>query len=266
VIALLFAAIPPVPSPPAPIFTSTPAPISERAILENETDTALARGKAIGGTLGVTIVDLSTGARTARNGDANLPLGAVQNLAFAVLALREVDAGTIAKAPATDAVMRMLVNGDAQATDELIGVLGGTESVNAKLRALGFGDIFTVPNDEGYASSDAIAHLLTAVAGGSLLSPASSSVLLNVLSDVHAGANRLRAGLTPSAQLMHVTGTLPDTDDRNEATNDAGITYVDGRTMIVVALLHDGRGSANDRDRVLAAAARAAADAAAANP
>src|ERR1700678_4269783 len=88
-------AIPAVPSPPPSMFPPTAAPISERAIIESGLGDADGRAKALGGTLGVTIVDLTTGVSGALNGDQNLPIAGVGHLPIALLVYRAADAGRL---------------------------------------------------------------------------------------------------------------------------------------------------------------------------
>jgi beta-lactamase class A len=246
VIGLLLAALPLVPTPAPLISTPTPAPISERAVLQKGIDAAQARASALGGTLGVTIVDATTGASATSNGDANLPMGSVQNLVVAALTYRE------SETPPQDVVSRALLEDDEAAARELIGLSGGTEALNTELRALAFDAIFIAPRDGGYASSNALARFLTALAGGEFLPPAQTKGLLDMLARVQIGAGRLRAGLPLSVRLEHATAAA------NDGVADAGIAYINGHTMIVVAMLHDARGSDADRDAVIAAAAQAA--------
>lgn len=251
-IGLLLAAIPLV--TPAPLIaTPTPGPISERVVLQNGIDAAQARASALGATLGVTIVDLTTGASAMRNGDANLPMGSVQNLIVVALAYRD------AEAPAQDVVSRALLDDDGGAAKELIGLSGGAEALNNELRALAFDAIFIAPRDGGYASPNALARFLSALAGGEFLVPPATKSMLDLLARVALGPGRLRAGLPPAVRLAHVTGTTKD------RTADVGIAFVNGHTMIVVAMLDGTHGSDADGDAVIAAVARAAADAASAN-
>lgn len=252
-IGLLLAAIPLVATPAPLMGTPTPGAISERVVLENGIDAAQARASSLGGTLGVAIVDLTTGASAMRNGDANLPMGNVQNLIVAALAYRD------AEAPAQDVVARALLNDDGGAAKELLGLSGGAEALNTELRALALDAIFIAPRDGGYASPNALARFLSALAGGEFVPPAATKSLLDLLARVALGPARLRAGLPTATRLSHVTGTTKD------GIVDAGVAYVNGHTMIVVAMLGGKHGSDADGDAVIAAVARAAADAANAN-
>jgi beta-lactamase class A len=252
-IALLLAAIPLVPTPAPPMGTPTPQSISERAVLQSGIDVAQSRASALGATLGVTIVDLTTGASATGNGDTNLPIGSAQNLIVTALAYRD------AEGPPQDVVARALLNDDGGAAKELIGLSGGAEALNAELRALALDAIFIAPRDGGYASPNVLARFLSALAGGEFVPPPETKSLLDLLSRVALGPARLRAGFPPATRLAHVTGTTKD------GIVDAGVAYVNRHTMIVVAMLGGTHGCDADSDAVIAAVARAAADAANAN-
>jgi beta-lactamase class A len=265
-IALLLAAIPPVPTPP-PMFTASPAPISERAVLESGLGDAAVRAKALGGTLGVTIVDVTTGATSAINGDANLPMAGVQHLPIAVLVYRAIDAGHIAMTRDVHGLLsRMLDNDDDGAADTLLDQLGGSEAANAQLRAIGYQAIFLVPGDAGYSTPTALAGLLGDLVQGKLLTALSTKALLAQLSGVGTAPARLRAGFAANTALAHVPGTLSGGDSTNIATNDAGVASVNGRTVIVVVLLQGAHGSDASRDAIIAGTGQLAVRATNLNP
>ncbi|MGD0966880.1 MAG: serine hydrolase [Candidatus Aquilonibacter sp.] len=260
-------AIPAVPSPPPSMFPPTAAPISERAVLESGLGDAAGRAKALGGTLGVTIVDLTTGVSAALNGDQNLPMAGVGHLPIALLVYRAADAGRLQMTHDVHGLLsRMLDNDDDIAADSLLDALGGSESANAQLRALGYPTIFLAPGGAGYATSDALAGLLTDFVQGKSLKPASTTALLQELASVHSAPGRLRAGFAPGVTLVHVPGTLAGGDDVNIATDDAGIAKVNGRTVVVVAMLQAAHGGNAGRDAVIASAATTAVHATGINP
>lgn len=265
-IGLLLAAIPPVPTPPS-LFTPTPAPISERAVLENGLGDASARAKALGGTLGVTIVDVTTGATSGTNGDANLPMAGVQRLPIALLVYRAIDAGHLPMTRDVRGLLsRMLNNDDDSATDTLLDQLGGSEAANAQLRTIGYQAIFLVPNDSGYATPTALAGLLGDIVQGKLLTAVSTKALLAQLGGATTAPTRLRAGFAPTVALMHVAGTLAGGDNTNIATNDAGVANVNGRTIIIVVMLQGAHGSDASRDAIIAAVGQVAVRATSTNP
>jgi beta-lactamase class A len=266
-IALLLSQLPPVPTPPAAIFTPTPAPISERVALESGLGDATARAKALGGMLGVTIVDVTTGATVESNGDANLPMAGVQHLPIALLVYRAIDDGHMQMTRDTRGLLsRMLNNDDDEAADTLLDQLGGSEAANAQLRAIGYQAIFLVPNDAGYSTPTALAGFLGDIVQGKLLTAVSTKAFLNQLGGVSAAPARLRAGFGKDVTLAHVPGTLSGGDNTNIATNDAGVANINGRMVIVVAMLQGAHGGDASRDAIIANLAQLAAHATSTNP
>ncbi len=259
-------AIPAVPTPPS-FSTPSAAPISERAVIEGGLGDAAGRAKALGGMLGVTIIDVTTGVSAALNGDENLPMAGVQHLPIALLVYRAVDAGRLQMTRDTHGLLsRMLDDDDDIAADSLLDALGGSEVANAQLRTLGYPSIFLAPGGAGYATPDALAALLSDFVQGKLLKPASSTALLRELTDVHRASGRLRAGFAPNVTLAHVSGTLSGGDDVNIATDDAGVASVNGRTVVVVAMLQAAHGGDARRDALIAGLATTATRATGINP
>jgi beta-lactamase class A len=92
---------------------------------------------------------------------------------------------------------------------------------------------------------------------GTLISPASTRLLLRLMNESDAGAHRLRAGLPPGAGLAHKTGTAPTDLGLTPAVNDIGVvTLADGRVLVMAAFLAGSSGAEADRDRLIADAAR----------
>ena len=266
-IGLVLALIPGVTTPPPAIFTPSPAPISERVVLETGLGDALARAKALGGTLGVTIIDITTGASVTSNGDQNLPMAGVQHLPIALLVYRAIEAGHLSMTHDMHGLLsRMLDNDDSEAANLLLDQLGGSEAANAQLRALGYPAIFLVPNDAGYASPNALAQLLSDLAQNKLLGAKATVELLRTLAGVGTSPNRLHAGLGARVTFAHVPGTISGGDDRNIATNDAGIASLNGRTVVVVTMLEGAHGPDAKRDALFASVGALAATATSANP
>lgn len=88
--------------------------------------------------------------------------------------------------------------------------------------------------------------------GGKLLSDKSTSFLISVMESAKTGAHRLHAALPPGAKLGHKTGTGPDFEGINSATNDIGVVTLPTGKRIAIAVLLSGSGlSEDDRDQVL---------------
>ena len=100
--------------------------------------------------------------------------------------------------------------------------------------------------------------LLDALRARRLLAPASTALLLRIMTESPTGPGRLRAGVPADAALAHKTGTGPTVLGLSTACNDIGIvTLADGRTFEVAVLLSGSTADAESREAVLAAVARA---------
>lgn len=173
---------------------------------------------------------------------------------------------------------RMLKDSDNTAADALYRVLGGAADINTSLDALGFDGIVYRTDEAGLiadakagrtfmqggdnaGSPAAIALLLGELAQGSLLTPSSRADLRDTLAQVKTFPGRLRAGFAPQTRIEHKTGTSEAIGGVTDATNDVGIINANGRTIVVVAMLHGARGSDAQRDAIIASVAQIANDA-----
>lgn len=182
-----------------------------------------------------------------------------------------------------DLLSRMLVDSDNTAADVLYRVVGGADAINAALHNAGFDAIVIRTNEAGNAANEragktfasgadnagspaAIALFLSALVNGRILSASSRSAFLDELARVKTGPDRLRAGLPANVRLRHKTGTSATIGGVVDATNDVGIATVNGRDVVIVAMLEGAAGTAAQRDAILADVARAATDATRAFP
>jgi beta-lactamase class A len=100
---------------------------------------------------------------------------------------------------------------------------------------------------------------LTRLAAGELISAASTRLLLRLMTDTPTGVDRLKAGLPAGSSLAHKTGTSFTTLGITPATNDIGIaTLPDGRRFAMAAFLAGSTGDDDERDALIAEAARVA--------
>jgi beta-lactamase class A len=263
---------------PPPNIAPTPVSVSERAVLDKGLADAQSSAQALGGLLGASIVDLSTGVDAQINGDQPFSMAQVQRLPLAVLAYRGVDAGVLSLAqpvpmgdssapPSTlgELLEQMLVGDDASAATAVMHVLHGADSINATLHTIDFDGIFIEPDDGGYASPVALTRFMSQVMTDTLLKPASSDALLASLAKVDRFRYGLRSGLRPPELLQHETGTIV-TDDVARVTDEVGIAHIPGHVLLIAAMLRDAGGTDRQRESVLAQVARAAVDAATATP
>lgn len=94
---------------------------------------------------------------------------------------------------------------------------------------------------------------------GELISPASTTLLLRLMTASATGVHRLRAGLPSDAALAHKTGSSGTDLGFTPATNDIGIvTLKDGRRFAIAAFLAASTATEPDRDKLIADAARLA--------
>lgn len=109
------------------------------------------------------------------------------------------------------------------------------------------------------STPDAAVMFLRKLAGGELLSKASTQHLLDLMA-AQTIPNRLRAGLPQGVRLADKTGSSGTLDGKTAAYNDIGIlTWPDGHTVIVAAFLTDSSASTAQRDALFVDIARAAA-------
>ncbi len=109
------------------------------------------------------------------------------------------------------------------------------------------------------ATPAGMASFLTALSKGKLLSPASTTHLLNVMTATVTGPDRLKAGVTGGWSLAHKTGTSSTWKGVTAATNDVGVlTAPNGGRIAIVVFLGDSREPPAKRAALMAAAARLA--------
>ena len=88
------------------------------------------------------------------------------------------------------------------------------------------------------ASPEAIVRALAKLAKGELLSPASTRLILGIMSRTSSGPNRLRAGVPAGWQFVHKTGTGQILPPVSTGYNDIGImTAPDGTRYAVVVMM-----------------------------
>ena len=102
-------------------------------------------------------------------------------------------------------------------------------------------------------------NFLNLLAMEQLMSPASTRLLLRMMTASPTGPHRLRAALPAGGRLAHKTGTSGTDLGLTAATNDIGIvTLSDGRRAAVVALLAGSTGTEAEREALLADSGRLA--------
>ena len=108
------------------------------------------------------------------------------------------------------------------------------------------------------ATPNGTAKGLAALKDGRLLSPASTRLLLDVMSSSNTGPRRLRGGLAEGWSVAHKTGTGPTRDGYAVGYNDVGLlTAPDGRTYAVAVYIRRTGAGLGERQRVIAEVSRA---------
>lgn len=87
------------------------------------------------------------------------------------------------------------------------------------------------------ASPEAIVRGLAKLARGELLSPASTRLILGIMSRTSSGPNRLRAGVPAGWQFVHKTGTGQILPPVSTGYNDIGIMTAPDGTRYAVAVM-----------------------------
>ncbi len=135
--------------------------------------------------------------------------------------------------------------------------MAARDAVPAAQREAAMNAYLADPRDT--ATVPAALAFLHRLALGDLLSPASTRLLLSLMSHTQTGAGRLRAGLPPGAVLAHKTGSAATDLGFTPATNDIGIaTLADGRSFVMAAFLAGSIATEAERDGLIADAARLA--------
>lgn len=81
---------------------------------------------------------------------------------------------------------------------------------------------------------------LSKLNAGELLSPASTRLLLQIMTETKSGPNRLKAGFPEGSRLAHKTGTARTDLGINPAVNDVGIVILPDRRRYAVAVFLAG--------------------------
>lgn len=87
------------------------------------------------------------------------------------------------------------------------------------------------------ATPSGIAHAMAWLPTGQLLSPASTGVMMDILSRTHSGPMRLKAGAAPGWKVFHKTGTGQELGRVATGYNDVGILQAPDGSYYGVAVL-----------------------------
>jgi beta-lactamase class A len=219
------------------------------------------------GEYGIAALDLETGKSVAFNGDRAFPMASTVKVAVAATYLSQVDAGRRSLSDQSggttaEALMnRMIIHSDNHATDELLAMLGGPQTVDSWLRSNNLtgirvdrtiAQLLSAKRDlqdvRDSSTPRAMLSLLQAIDSGRVLKPESKSVLLDLMRRCATGTNRIKALLPPGTPVEHKTGTL------SGYSGDVAFVTLPDRRRIAIAVF--ARGGEN-RPGVIATVARA---------
>ncbi len=111
------------------------------------------------------------------------------------------------------------------------------------------------------ATPAGLAQLLVKLQTGALLSPASTALLLGIMTRSPVLRGRLKGLLPPTVPVAHKTGTSATTNGVTAATNDVGVITLPGHSHLAIAvLIKDSSAPDAVRDSVIARVAKAAYD------
>jgi beta-lactamase class A len=218
------------------------------------------------GEFGIAAMDLETGKSISFNGSSPFPMASTMKIAVAAAYLAEVDAGRrglddlVGGATAGSLMDAMITRSDNRATDLLMATLGGPVLIDSWLRRHGLqgmrvdrniAQLLSARRDlrdvRDSSTPTAMLGLLRLIDRGAALTPASRSILLDMMARCRTGSNRIRGILPAGARVENKTGTL------SGYTGDVG--YLISPTGRRIAVAFFARGGEN-RPAVIATAAR----------
>jgi len=241
---------------------------------------------------------LETGATVSLNPHDHFPMQSVYKLPIGMAVMKQVDAGKVrldqkvrvtkedfigraAHSPIRDKYPNgtvlavnelmgwMLMESDGTASDVLMKLIGGPETVQAFLTELGIKDMIVLDTEKAFAQDhslqfrnwatpEAAVVLLRALHERRGLSESSQMLLLKYMTESRPGAKRLK-GLLPAGTIVaHKTGTSGTENGITAATNDIGIvTLPNGRHLAIAVFVADSAADEATREGVIAKIAKA---------
>jgi beta-lactamase class A len=253
------------------------------------------------GKVGVAAVLLETGETVSLNPHDHFPMQSVYKLPIGMAVMKQVDAGKIkldqkvrvtkddfigrsshspirdkypngAELNVVQLLQFALSESDGTASDVLMKLAGGPQTIQAYLTELGIKEMIVRDTEKAFAQDhslqylnwatpDAAISLLRALQDKRGLSERSQSWLLTFMINSKPGAKRLK-GLLPGGTIVaHKTGTSGTENGVTAATNDIGIiTLPNGRHLAIAVFVADSPADEATREGVIAKIAKAAWD------
>lgn len=253
------------------------------------------------GRVGVAITLLESGESVALNGDGRFPMQSVYKLPIGMAVLNQTDQGRLKleqrvrvtkkdfvnagqHSPIRDnnprgvelsvrELLRFMVSeSDGTASDVLLRLAGGPQSVMSYLRGLGINGIVVADTEKAigrnisvqyrnWASPEAMVKLLSALHKGDGLSSSSRALLLQLMTETPTGPQRIKGLLPAGTVVAHKTGSSGERNGLVPATNDVGlITLPNEKRVAVAVFVSDSKADTAAREKVIARIAKAAWD------
>ncbi len=258
--------------------------------------------------VGVAVVDIETGDTLTVDGSGRYPMQSVYKFPLALAVLQRVDSGTlsldrkvhVAKSdlrpdtwspmrkkypegnvdiPLAEVIWYTVSLSDNNGCDILFRMMGGPDSVQTHIHAVGVTEIGIVSTEEemqreeslqyrNWCSPAAMGLLLRKFYRGEVLSDSSTSFLRRIMEETTTGPRRIRGMLPEGTVVAHKTGSSGvDYKGLVAATNDVGVvTLPSGRRVAIAVFVSDARSEEKACEDVIARTARAVWDAYAAAP
>jgi beta-lactamase class A len=171
--------------------------------------------------------------------------------------------------PLLELLRAIIINSDNVACDILFRKAGGPTSVNDYIKSLGITDIAISATEaqmhhswpvqySNWTTAGAMVTLLERFDAGKILSPASTLLLRQWMSESRRISGRLKGLLPAGTPVAHKPGTS-DVSPQGiaAATNDVGImTLPDNRHLIVAVFVSDSKAGEASREQVIASIAQ----------
>ena len=170
-----------------------------------------------------------------------------------------------ASIPLQDLLSAIILNSDNVACDILFRKAGGPSSVNAYIKSLGITDVSIAATEtqmhhswpvqySNWTTPGAMVILLERFDAGKILSPASTLLLRQWMSESPRVSRRLKGLLPAGTPIAHKPGTSDVSPEGiAAATNDVGIiTLPDNRHLIVAVFVSDAKADETTRENIIA--------------
>lgn len=169
----------------------------------------------------------------------------------------------------SDLLRYMVSESDGTASDVLLRIAGGPEVVTKYLRGLGIDGVIVATSEMAMSRSDQVQYrnwatpdsaliLLRTLHEGRGVSPASRTLLLDLMIQGTRGLNRIKGSLPAGTIVAHKPGSAGTHNGFTRATNDIGIvTLPDGRHIAIAVFVSDAKADQPTCEGVIARISRA---------